>query len=85
MRDRVNGVLDTLTTSINGRGKPWGNDTLGQNFVNGQNNDGYSAGKKNLIESAENIAGTMDSFHDGQVESADFLQDMEDGNRDGMR
>ncbi|WP_280400310.1 hypothetical protein [Nocardia carnea] len=85
VRDRVKGVLDTLETSINGRGTPWGNDTLGNTFYNGQNNDGYGSGRTNLISSAENVAGTMDSFYKGQVESADYLQDMEDGNRDGLR
>lgn len=85
VRDRVKGVINTLETSINGRGKPWGNDTLGNSFYNGQNNDGYGTGKTNLIDSAENVAGTMNSFYEGQVESADYLQDMEDGNRDGLR
>ncbi|MFI5715600.1 hypothetical protein [Nocardia sp. NPDC051750] len=85
VRDRVNGVIDTLTTSINGRGEPWGNDTLGNSFLNGEANDGYSSGKTNLFASARNVAGTMGSFYDGQVESANYLKDMEDGNRDGLR
>ena len=50
-----------------------------------QNNDGYEAGKTNLIESATNVSGTMNSFYEGQVRSADYLQDMEDGNCDGLR
>ncbi|MGW5385208.1 hypothetical protein [Nocardia sp. NPDC003963] len=85
VRDRVDAVLDTLESRIGARGKPWGDDSLGTAFYEGDNDNGYRSGKKNLVASAENISGTMGSFHDGQVESADYLQDMEDGNRDGLR
>ncbi|MGW0183530.1 hypothetical protein [Nocardia sp. NPDC003345] len=85
VRDRVQGVIDNLELRINGRGQPWGNDSIGQNFANGQNNDGYRSGKTNLIDSGENVAASLDSFYQGQIESADYLQDMEDGNRDGLR
>ncbi|MEU4312606.1 hypothetical protein [Nocardia sp. NPDC024068] len=85
VRDKINGVIDTLTASIDGRGEPWGGDSLGQSFANGQDGNGYVPSKKNLIDSARNVSGTMGQFHDGQVESADYLQDMEDGNRDGLR
>ncbi|GGL23644.1 hypothetical protein [Nocardia jinanensis] len=85
VRDRINGVIGRLETSINGRGAPWGDDSLGLSFANGQDGNGYVPSKKNLIDSANNVAGTMGQFHDGQVESADYLQDMEDGNRDGLR
>lgn len=85
VRDRVNGVLNDLERNINGRGEPWGGDSLGQSFYNGQNNDGYGSGKTNLITSGRNVAGTMGAFHDGQVETADYLRDMEDGNADGLQ
>ncbi|MFD4405904.1 hypothetical protein ACFWPH_24405 [Nocardia sp. NPDC058499] len=86
VRDKIQGVVDTLQTSIASRGAPWGTDSLGDTFANGQNgNPGYTTARDNLIEGAENVAGTFDSFHDGQVESADLLRDMEDGNRDGLR
>ncbi|MEU1523122.1 hypothetical protein [Nocardia rhamnosiphila] len=85
VRDRINGVISSLESKINGRGAPWGSDSLGQSFAVGQDGNGYVPSKKNLLDSARNVSGTMGQFHDGQVESADYLQDMEDGNRDGLR
>lgn len=85
VRDRINGVIGRLETTINGRGEPWGSDSLGRSFADGQDGNGYVLSKGNLLGSARNVAGTMGSFHDGQVESANYLRDMEDGNRDGLR
>ncbi|MEU1985389.1 hypothetical protein [Nocardia sp. NPDC019395] len=86
VRDKIQGVIDTLESSIASRGAPWGTDTLGDTFANGQNgNPGYTTARDNLVEGAGNVAGTFGSFHDGQIESADLLRDMEDGNRDGLR
>lgn len=85
VRDRINGVISSLESKINGRGEPWGSDSLGRSFAVGQAGNGYVPSKKNLLDSARNVSGTMGQFHDGQVESADYLRDMEDGNRDGLR
>ena len=83
VRDKVQDVIDTLTRSTASRGEPWGNDELGNSFATGDS--GYRTARGNLVTGARNVVGTLDQFHDGQVDSANMLRDMEDGNRDGFR
>ncbi|MFC9432304.1 hypothetical protein [Nocardia sp. NPDC057030] len=84
-RDRINTVLHTLQASINARGNPWGNDTLGRNFANGPDGSGgYTSSRDNMITGAQNIAGSLDNFSTGQTKSAKLLEKMEHGNRDGF-
>lgn len=84
-RDRINTVLHTLQSSINARGNPWGNDTLGRNFAKGPDGaGGYTSSRDNMITGAQNIAGSLDNFSTGQTKSAQLLEKMEQGNRDGF-
>ncbi|QBS42951.1 hypothetical protein [Nocardia sp. CS682] len=84
-RDRINGVLNTLQSSINSRGNPWGNDTLGRSFANGADGSGgYTSSRDNIIMGAQNIAGSLGNFSTGQTKSAKLLEKMERGNRDGF-
>ncbi|MEU7142916.1 hypothetical protein ABZ942_25965 [Nocardia sp. NPDC046473] len=78
-RDRINTVLHTLQASLNARGNPWGNDSLGRNFATG-----YTSSRDNMITGAQNIAGSLDNFSTGQIKSAELLEKMEHGNRDGF-
>ncbi|NKY88771.1 hypothetical protein [Nocardia veterana] len=86
VRDRINNVLNTLRANLAARGNPWGTDSIGHQFAHGAGGEGgYLDSKKNMIQGAENVAGTMDSFHQGQIKSAEYLESMERRNRDGFR
>ena len=75
VRDRVNGVLDTLQTSLAGRGTPWGDDKIGKQFADGP--DGYLVALTKLTTGTTNMALTFGNFSDGQIQSADLLQSMD--------
>ncbi|UGT70016.1 hypothetical protein LTT66_07550 [Nocardia gipuzkoensis] len=86
VQDRVNGIIDRLSTSIAARGNCWGDDTIGRNFASGPDGQGgYTTTRDNLISGARNVASTFENFSEGQTETADLLRDMEHGNRDGIR
>ncbi|WP_054815820.1 hypothetical protein [Nocardia arizonensis] len=83
--EKITNVLDTLNSSINGRGAPWGNDKLGKNFFNGPGgDDGYGASRTNTTTNAATMATTMNDFASGQIDSAVAIEKMEQGNADGM-
>ncbi|MGV9663643.1 hypothetical protein ACWDUL_25885 [Nocardia niigatensis] len=83
VRDGIQGVVDTFTASADGRGEPWGNDSLGRQFANGE--QGYLASKKNMIEGARNMAGTFANFSKSQKDSADELERQEQANRESFQ
>ncbi|MFE1593229.1 hypothetical protein [Nocardia sp. NPDC058705] len=75
VRDAISAVLNGLQTSLDGRGAPWGGDTTGKQFTDGEN--GYFAGREGLMQSAANSAETMDSYSKAQSKGADHLRDMD--------
>ncbi|MFC8527915.1 hypothetical protein [Nocardia sp. NPDC057227] len=84
-RDRVNGIISRLVSAADGRGAPWGADTIGQSFANGQDGTGgYLLSSSNLVTGSRNVAGSLDSFSAGQRESARLLERMEQGNVTGF-
>ncbi|WP_162958605.1 hypothetical protein [Nocardia yunnanensis] len=83
VRDGIEKVVSTLVSAVDGRGTPWGDDTLGHNFANGD--QGYLAGKKNILEGASNMAGTFGNFSDGQKKAAEDLKKMDHDNGDGFQ
>ncbi|WP_194825899.1 hypothetical protein [Nocardia sp. XZ_19_231] len=85
VRDQVNGVINRLDAAAGARGRCWGDDTLGQNFFNGDADNGYGASKKNTIDSATSFAKNMGTMSKGQLESARLLEQMEQGNYEGLR
>ncbi|MEV0356845.1 hypothetical protein AB0H71_12355 [Nocardia sp. NPDC050697] len=78
VRDRITGVLTTLTTAIDGRGAPWGNDAIGDQFLNGSDGNGYSAGRTNLVQGTGNMATTFGNFSSAQTTAANDLAAMDD-------
>ncbi|MFE6923268.1 hypothetical protein ACFVAV_19725 [Nocardia sp. NPDC057663] len=84
VRDQINGVINRLEAATNARGTCWGNDTFGNNFYNGDADNGYKTSKANTTDSARAMAENMNSFSTGQIESAQLLEKMEKGNYDGM-
>lgn len=82
---KLTGIIDTLNTSLNGRGNVWGNDKIGKSFNDGPGGaDGYDASWTNLSDNVKTMATSMNDFADGQIESADYIDKMESGNRDGL-
>ncbi|MEC3955050.1 hypothetical protein VMT65_18560 [Nocardia sp. CDC153] len=83
VRDGIKGVVDGFTSQADALGTPWGNDSLGRQFANGD--QGYLASKKNIIEGATNMAGTFGNFSTSQQESADKLGSMDQANGEGFQ
>lgn len=46
LETKVGGILNNLMSSINGLGEPWGNDSTGRNFTEGDN--GYFAARDGI-------------------------------------
>ncbi|MFC9993628.1 hypothetical protein [Nocardia sp. NPDC127526] len=78
VQDGIDTVVNTLVSAIESRGEPWGNDTLGKNFSEGEN--GYIASKGNIVQGARNMSGTFGNFAKGQQEALDYLSSMDSGN-----
>ncbi|WP_157513921.1 hypothetical protein [Nocardia concava] len=83
VRDGIKGVVDGFTSQADGLGTPWGNDSLGRQFAEGD--QGYKASMKNIVEGARNMAGTFGNFSKTQQESADKLGSMDQANREGFQ
>ncbi|MFI5720792.1 hypothetical protein [Nocardia sp. NPDC051750] len=71
LRERLNGIEDESTK------QPWGDDSMGEKFINGQNNDGYGASKPNLLDGVDGIGGTFESFAVGQRDGVNQLRSMD--------
>ncbi|WP_227998526.1 hypothetical protein [Nocardia australiensis] len=83
VRDRVNSVLSTLEGSLHGRGKPWGEDKLGDQFFEGD--QGYKVSREKLFTNIKNAAASFDNFSNGQTTSAELLRKMDHSNSDGFQ
>ncbi|MFC8042694.1 hypothetical protein [Nocardia sp. NPDC057353] len=77
LRDRINGVLDTLNGAMIARGAPWGNDRMGLQFLNGDAGNGYAAMRDNSVQSGRNAATSFGNFSAGMVQSAEYLEQMD--------
>ncbi|MFF0607247.1 WXG100 family type VII secretion target [Nocardia tengchongensis] len=83
LRDRVDGILTTLETSLSAKGAAWGGDGYGSTFADGE--QGYLAAHKNLSEGIGNTAETLDSYAAGQYRAADLLAHTDKRNGNGFR
>lgn len=85
VRDKIEAVLSTLKSSIDGRDGCWGDDTLGSNFANGPGgDDGYLKMKSSTTINAKAMADGMGKFSEGQTDAAAKIDKMEHGNREGF-
>ncbi|MFI2338150.1 hypothetical protein ACH474_32660 [Nocardia rhamnosiphila] len=57
--------------------QPWGNDSYGEKFVNGNNNDGYGTSKPNLLDGVDGIGGTFVAIATGQTDAVNELRRMD--------
>ena len=83
--DRITKTLNTLQSSADSLGSPWGEDVYGYQFAAGDNNDGYLAAQQNLHEITNGMADHSGSHADGQKTSAAYLTDTDHDNSDGFR
>lgn len=70
-------VLATLQASLNGKGSPWGNDSFGNKFANGDK--GYIAASKNVLSAVSDMGTTFGAIAQGQVQAADGLTSADTG------
>ncbi|MCU1643452.1 MAG: hypothetical protein JWN03_3727 [Nocardia sp.] len=82
VQDGIQQVVNTLVSSSDSRGEPWGDDSLGNQFANGAN--GYTKSKTNILEGANNMAGTFGNFSQGQLDAVTKLTNMDQGNASGF-
>lgn len=83
IRDRVNSVQSTLEAALEGRGTPWGNDKLGQQFAEGT--EGYKVAREQLIANIETTSTNFGHFYTGKTDTAKVLRRMDQSNGDGFR
>ncbi len=74
----INDALTQLQSVLNAKGKPWGDDSFGHKFANGDK--GYIAVSQNLLSGIGDLAGTFGSFASGQRQAADELSAADTGN-----
>ncbi|MRH92846.1 hypothetical protein GFY24_36430 [Nocardia sp. SYP-A9097] len=83
IRDRINAVLAKLSSALDGRGEPWGDDELGERFAAGQS--GYLASRVQLLRGGGNMAGTFDNFASAQHSAATLLTGTDHHNAHTLR
>lgn len=71
LRERLGGLEDEQNR------QPWGNDSFGEKFVNGTNNDGYGVSKPNLLDGVDGIGGTFVAIATGQNDAVNELRRMD--------
>ncbi|MFI6046321.1 hypothetical protein ACIA8C_32205 [Nocardia sp. NPDC051321] len=73
--DRITDVVNNLTSTLSGRGAPWGDDKMGKQFADGPGGgDGYHSSKKNLVDGTTSMAGSFNDVAANQRTVADKLQ-----------
>ncbi|MFI1465322.1 hypothetical protein [Nocardia carnea] len=71
LRNDLAGLEDESTS------QPWGDDSMGSKFINGDNENGYGSSKPNLLDGVDAIGGTFTSFAVGQRDAANQLRTMD--------
>ncbi|MQY24075.1 WXG100 family type VII secretion target [Nocardia macrotermitis] len=74
-------VLNNLKAATSGTQTPWGNDSFGKKFAEGDK--GYISVSKNLLDGVNDLATTFGAFASGQREAADELTNADTGQANG--
>ena len=72
---RVGKAVDSLKTALDEKGFPWGTDSYGKKFTEGD--EGYSKSSKNLIDGADNMTGSLEKFGSSMNDAARKMDDMD--------
>ncbi|MEV6560972.1 WXG100 family type VII secretion target [Nocardia sp. NPDC051756] len=78
IHDRIDGVLATLESKLGATGTPWGKDSFGKKFADGEK--GYLAARNNLLQGIGGISGTFGAIADGQRDAAGLIDGQESNN-----
>lgn len=68
LRERLGNIENESTK------QPWGDDSMGNDFINGENGNGYGASRVNLLDGVDGIGDTFDNFAIGQRDGAAHLR-----------
>lgn len=72
LRDRLGSIENESTR------QPWGDDSNGEKFINGDNNNGYGSSKPNLLDGIDGIGQTFGAFATGQRDGVRILRENEE-------
>lgn len=82
LQGRVAEIVDTLTSTLQSHGAPWGDDHYGREFAEGDN--GYLAVHKNLISGGQTMVTSLSDLATGQNDAADSLQGTDRASAQGL-
>lgn len=72
---QVKAVFDTLRNNLNSRPDPFGNDSYGKKFKEGDK--GYTTSSKNLLAGGDNMTNSLGQFGSGMEDAAKKMDDMD--------
>lgn len=72
---RVKGVFETLRNNLNSKGNPFGTDSYGKKFTEGEK--GYTTSSKNLLSGGDNMTNSLDQFGSGMDDAATKMENMD--------
>jgi len=82
--DRISSTLNTLQSSADGKGSPWGDDVYGYKFAEGDSNNGYLAAQSSLHDITSGLADHSQSHAEGVHSSADDITTVDNQSSDGF-
>ncbi|MFI6216691.1 type VII secretion target [Nocardia brasiliensis] len=78
IHDSISATLGTLRTTVAGSGTPWGKDSFGNKFAQGDK--GYLAARENLLAAIDQMSTTFADYATGQRNAADQMDAMDAAN-----
>jgi hypothetical protein len=82
IQQRIQQSLTRLQSTLTSDGTPWGNDSFGKKFAEGD--QGYLVASENLTAGLTQMSSTFGDFAKGQREAADGLTAMDQNNQQGF-
>jgi uncharacterized protein YukE len=73
--DQVKAVLSSLNSQIDALGQPWGDDSVGHQFANGDK--GYLAQKDNVTAAVTSMSQFIDGLADSLKTTADSFEQVD--------
>lgn len=84
VRDRISTALNTLESTIDGLGSPWGEDRYGHEFAHGSDG-GYVAARQKLAKLTDDLAKTGGNHSDAQIQAGKSLDTLQQVNASSFR
>ncbi|MFF0492542.1 WXG100 family type VII secretion target [Nocardia sp. NPDC004068] len=72
---RVWNTLTGLRTTLDDHGFPWGHDSFGKKFTEGEK--GYTVSRDNLLDGSTNMVRSLNQFSGGMKDAAKKMDDMD--------